>query len=75
MASFARDHSDMLGVKSALLNESRHATERRKSPDPKRPRSGTDVEGNSIEEEDEELTDDHEHDASSNDEGPPDNSS
>ena len=75
MGSFARDHSDRSGVKSALLDESRHAAERRKSPDPKGPRSGTDLEGNSVEEEEEELTDDHEHDASSTDEGPPDNSS
>lgn len=76
MASFTRDHSERSGVKSALLDEPRHAAERRKSPDPKGPRSGTDLEGNTMEEDDEEeLTDDHEHDASSTDEGPPDNSS
>lgn len=73
MASLARDHSERLGVKSALLDEHRHLQERRKSPDSKGPRSGTDLEGNSMEEE--ELTSEHEQDASSNDESPSDNSS
>lgn len=76
MASFARNQSEGPGVKSALLDEYRHATERQKSPDAKGPRSGTDLEGNSLEEEPaDEHEHEHEHDASSNDESPPDNSS
>ena len=73
MASFARDRSEGPGAKSALLDEYRNAAERRKSPDSRIPRSGVDLEGNSIEEE--EPADDDERDASSNDESPPDNSS
>lgn len=72
MASFARHHSERPGAKSALLDEYRNAAERRKSPDSQIPRSGADLEGNSIEEE---PADDDEHDASSSDESPPDNSS
>lgn len=72
MASVARDRSERPGVKSALLDNSRHATDRHKSPDSKGPRSGSDLEENSVEEE---PADEHEYDASSSDESPPDNSS
>lgn len=71
MASFARDHSEGPGVRSALLDEYGHATERRRPADSKSPRSGTDVEGSSS---GEEPVDEHENNNASNDESPPDNS-
>ena len=74
MTSYARNHSEGPGVKSALLDHHSHTTERQTSPDSKGPRSGTDLEGNSMEDE---PADEHEHEhgTSSSDESPPDNSS
>lgn len=72
MVSFARDHSEGPGVESALLDNHRQGTERRNSSDSRGAKSGTDLDGNSMEEE---PANEHEHETSSSDESPPDNSS
>lgn len=70
-APFARDPSEVAGVKSALLNDSGRTAERRKSSAARRPDSGTDVEQNRS---GEGTSDEDETNTASSDENPPDNS-
>jgi hypothetical protein len=73
MASFATHQSEADGVKAAFPDEHDRLRERRKSPEPSRLRSGTDIEdiGTPVEQVQEEEDDNN---TAWSDDSPPDNS-
>ncbi len=73
MASFATHQSEADGINAAFPHENDRVRERRRSPEPSRPRSGTDIEDTRTQEEHVQEEED-ENNTTWSDDSPPDNS-